>query len=231
MVVIKGTNTDSLRSLLRDAHFTKDDLDSIKVKVNGETIDAFPNCDGAEVHAGFLNVFQDIQPYMQPAIQRAWTMNATRILVVGHSLGAAAAQITAVHLQHLYPNVTVSARLFGSPRIGDPDYANYADKTLGNRTLNMINEDDMVPHLPPKLFHYKHSSGEIWRRDDKSGWEWCKGQQNDRCSDSVDGEFSSKHDGPYAGVYMGCTQPEPFAAPNITNYNWTDTGLVNGGQS
>jgi predicted lipase len=233
VVAVKGTNTDSLKSLLNDVKFNKDHLDDVEVEIDGDKVDAFPNAGDAEAHKGFLEVFERIQPDMHPAIQTAFSMNATRILVVGHSLGASVGLLLAVYLQEQFPNVTVSARTFGAPRTGDGDFADYVDQTMGNRSLFMVNYDDMVPHLPPKALNFVHSSGEVWSKRNDSDWVWCRGQDNDDCSDSVDGDFSSLHDGPYAQVYMDCTQMKGKAsstAPQLKTFNWTDTGLSNSGQ-
>lgn len=200
IVAVKGTNTKSIESLINDIKFGFEDLDDSQ----------FPGRGGAKVHDGFYDTWKNMRDPIVAAVNDALNGGANSILVVGHSLGAAAATIGAVHLQHYFSSrATVTARFFGCPRVGNPDFANYVDSTLGARAQHMVVADDIVPHLPPLLVMYRQSSNELWLPSvTDTVWRQCAGQENDHCSDQVsdkgDAKFGSAHSGPYAGVLMGC---------------------------
>lgn len=42
----------------------------------------------------------------------------------------------------------------------------------------MVNFADHVPHLPPRLWGYWHSSGEVWSLPDPEMFWLCGGQEN-----------------------------------------------------
>ncbi|KAG6817310.1 hypothetical protein H0H87_010327 [Tephrocybe sp. NHM501043] len=54
--------------------------------------------------------------------------SATKVTVVGHSLGAAIAAITGVYLPlHLPTTTTFRTIVYGLPRTGNPAFADYVD--------------------------------------------------------------------------------------------------------
>lgn len=49
---------------------------------------------------------------------------------------------------------------------------------LGNNNQFMVNFADHVPHLPPRLWGYRHSAGEVWSLPDPEAYWLCGGQEN-----------------------------------------------------
>lgn len=45
----------------------------------------------------------------------------------------------------------------------------------------MVNFADHVPHLPPRLWGYWHSEGEVWSLPDPEMFWLCGGQENPVC--------------------------------------------------
>ncbi len=104
-----------------------------------------------------------------------------QITFTGHSLGGAMAQLAASRYCRQYDN-PVECRTYGSPRVGDKAWA----ATQQFTHLRYVNNNDIVPDLPPELLHYKHygflyyisSDGYIYnfptrrvlRRDKILGW-------------------------------------------------------------
>ena len=80
------------------------------------------------------------------------------IEVAGHSLGAALATYYAAEnaLVHKIPNPALYT--FASPKVGDQTFVS-AFNGLGLTSWRVVNQQDIVPHLPPGLF-YEHINTE-----------------------------------------------------------------------
>lgn len=125
----------------------------------------------SDIHHGFQETWQhtanDVLAQVRALLNK---FPNSPILITGHSLGAAVSTINYVFLRCNLPNAKVSAVLFGSPRVGDVNFANSIDRLAsikGNSFVHIVNQKDSVPHLPPRaitryLPGYWHPSGEIW---------------------------------------------------------------------
>ncbi|KAI1796789.1 alpha/beta-hydrolase [Ganoderma leucocontextum] len=160
-------------------------------------------------HAGFLGVHSRSASDVLEAVQQGMDKySVNKVTVTGHSLGAAIALLDFAFLPLHLPNGTnVRFVGYGTPRVGNQDFANCVDAQ--NRSVTHINnKDDPVPILPPILLGFHHPNGEIHIRN-SGGWDICPGQDNpspDCSTGSVNLLFNneSDHDGPYDGVEMGC---------------------------
>ena len=80
--------------------------------------------------------------------------------VVGHSLGAAVAMITAAMLQgNAVPNAVKGVLTYGGPRVGDSSWATaYNSLGLGQSTLRYVNAHDapLTFNCLPALGALKH---------------------------------------------------------------------------
>jgi hypothetical protein len=130
--------------------------------------------------------------------------------VIGHSLGGAHALLDAVYLPlNLPANVSVKMIGFGTPRVGNPNFANYVDQHCDVTRIN--NMKDPVPIVPPQILGFRHPSGEV-HIDYPSGiWYNCTGQENSNtlCQngdvplDLLLATTPDDHLGPYNGVLLG----------------------------
>ncbi|KAL1412036.1 hypothetical protein Q8F55_003033 [Vanrija albida] len=208
VIAIAGTNTKSAKSIAIDLNILLVPADR----------GLFPDSKGVLVHAGVQDAFRRMAPGLTAAVRKGLALPGPprRVTVLGHSLGGAIGHLVAVYLQRLLPEVVVIARPFASFRVGNPAWANYVDATLGDRAQHMVNFNDVVPHLPPKDWGWRHSSNEVWIP--KLGGpelRLCSGQENVKCSDSLNFGFAlissfikyadkEVHSGPYAGVMIKC---------------------------
>lgn len=86
-----------------------------------------------------------------------------KIIITGHSLGAAIATLFAVKLRFKYKEIADKCIehiiLFGSPAVGFEGFKRYYG-SLNSRTLRVINGSDIVPFTPPIFF--RHIGASIW---------------------------------------------------------------------
>ena len=71
-----------------------------------------------------------------------------RIIVTGHSLGGALAQLAAADLAGWFPKQAVSVYTFASPRVGDADFCGHLVGATAD-CHNLVNRGDPVPFVPP----------------------------------------------------------------------------------
>jgi len=195
----QGTDTSSIEADATDA-------DAILKSLNPTL---FPGVSSSvEAHSGFANEQAQTAPTILAAVQKAIAAHsATKVTIVGHSLGAAIALLDGVYLPLHISGVSFQVIGYGMPRVGNQDFANYVDAHLSLTHIN--NKEDFVPIIPGRFLGYHHPSGEVHIMDNNQ-WVSCPGQDN-TSSECIVGDVSnifegdeSDHDGPYDGVTMGC---------------------------
>ncbi|CEL61977.1 Lipase OS=Rhizopus oryzae PE=1 SV=1 [Rhizoctonia solani AG-1 IB] len=168
----------------------------------------FPGCpDTTTVHVGFLESHKRSINSIFDAVKAVLAeRDATKVLTVGHSLGAALATFDGLYVQQKLGNsVKVTIRTFGGPRVGNKDFADCVDATIPD-FVRITNKRDPVPVIPPIISGYTHPSGE--KHINLNGvWHSCKGQENLNKNCSVGEAWVNvpnwfEHDGPYAGGAM-----------------------------
>lgn len=123
-------------------------LDQILTRIVGKDDDFIA---GGKVSRYYNNAAKNMYPCVRESLSELMTENPSyRILVLGHSLGAALASLTAAML--VYDNIVSSSNLdlytFGMPRVGDKDFAYNFDKLVESSWV-VIRNRDFVPHFPP----------------------------------------------------------------------------------
>jgi triacylglycerol lipase len=97
------------------------------------------------VHGGFHDAFSRIRPALEGRLQALAPSRS--VWFSGHSLGAALAILAA----DWWPG-TRGVCTLGAPRVGDPAFAAAFDAKFAGRSWRYVNDNDIVPHLPPPLF-------------------------------------------------------------------------------
>ncbi|HIJ85827.1 MAG: lipase class 3 [Magnetococcales bacterium] len=139
IVAFRGTEPGSLKDWLTDAQIT------------------FASYLNVHVHHGFSHalslIFEDVLKFldslrMDPHPRTYW--------FTGHSLGAALATLMATRLclEKKWPVNGVYT--YGSPRVGDGDFARMYNSHLLQVTFRHVNNNDVVTRVPSRVFSYDH---------------------------------------------------------------------------
>jgi len=133
VMAFRGTQTDDPSDLFMDARFVMTDW-----TVDGEKV--------GRVHEGFASAFRAVFPKDED-LTSTMPAGVDRMLLTGHSLGAAVATLAASVFQpgHLYT--------FGSPLVGDVDFARSMRDVDHSRYVDCC---DMVTRVPPEFLGYVH---------------------------------------------------------------------------
>lgn len=111
--------------------------------------------DFGKIHRGFLGYVDAVNfRILQKLYEWDWAMTKP-VILTGHSLGAAAAVIEACYLNELGFNIS-GVYTFGEPRIGNRQFASYADEAFGDCHYRHVNGHDGVPMIPLILWYYWH---------------------------------------------------------------------------
>ena len=154
-----------LISQIQTDHFgfvAKDESGRVCISIRGtekplewiEDFDALPVPDRLGiVHQGFLIAWDKLRDSILAGVSSALSGagTVTRLLITGHSLGAALAVLCAAEFAQAQPLMYT----FAGPRVGFPDFADKYD-TLVPETYRIVNKWDIVPHLPSLLEGFKH---------------------------------------------------------------------------
>ncbi|KAF5369800.1 hypothetical protein D9758_001176 [Tetrapyrgos nigripes] len=198
VVAHQGTEPENFLSVLNDVQFFLEDLNTTR----------FTSAEGKDiqVHNGFQKTFErTADGVLSGVLNGLATKGASKILVTGHSLGAAIASLDAMMLkQEVDPSIEITTALFGLPRVGNQEWADFVDEQLGGQLTRVSNQDDPVPIVPPRTIGFRHPSGEIHINAVDDNGEatdvvTCEGQENSECSagNTVLTASVSNHLGPY----------------------------------
>lgn len=125
-------------------------------------IDSAPKAETPlSVHGGFLDIFKMVYTSLSqnlPLIEKS----EKPLVIAGHSLGGAIAQLLGLKIHHFQPTVYT----FGAPRAGNQAFATTFNQLI-KKSIRYVNGFDPVPSLPPKLVFeagkeiYKHTKTEV----------------------------------------------------------------------
>lgn len=140
----------------------------------------YPLCEGCEVHKGFNKVEQAAFPQVLEAVQSLRDQFPSYgIIITGHSLGAAIATLTTLDLMaHGFEDVTTFH--FGSPRVGNTAFANFASAKFGSDSARNTHHKDIVVHSPMHE-RFTHHAGEYYE-DPILELKQCTGNEDSECS-------------------------------------------------
>lgn len=106
-------------------------------------------------HGGFLKVWKSVEPYVSVGINDP---AVKKIEIVGYSHGAAVALLCHEYCKYNRPDVEVKGYGFGCPRV----FWGQASEQVMRRFSGFLvvrNGRDIVTHLPPEIFGFRHVGG------------------------------------------------------------------------
>lgn len=104
-------------------------------------------------HRGFLKVWKTIEPYLESEI---CDLTVNKIVIAGYSHGAAIALLCHEYCKFNRPDAIVEGVGFGCPRV----LWGFMSKPVKERFTGFIvvrNGCDIVTHVPPKIFGFRHT--------------------------------------------------------------------------
>ncbi|WIA37880.1 hypothetical protein OEZ86_014727 [Tetradesmus obliquus] len=158
VVAFRGTETEgegAAADILTDIYALQThigDMEGVPPEKHSEEV---------QVHRGFLASFNDVvQPTAsgkydalreaRDALMGEGVLPA-RVVVTGHSLGAALATLGAFWLKTIMPSVTVECWAFASPRVGNKEFAEVFASTVDS-CFRFTHKNDVVPAVPASPF-------------------------------------------------------------------------------
>jgi len=129
----------------------------------------YPGVSGGLVHKGFYNAWQRLSVRVMPSAQALIDKhNTSQIMVTGHSLGAAVAQMASLDILSYAMQVSSGYRFvetYGSPRWCNEVMVNYF-VGLVDVHWRVVNMHDIVPTVPPESKDYHHTPIMVWYTTD-----------------------------------------------------------------
>jgi hypothetical protein len=136
ILAFRGTEPTSLLDLATDIK-----MNQVPLNLSG--------VDWGLVHEGFKEDLQVILPKVLRALSEH--SNSSRPLwITGHSLGGSLAILTAAVLSFVFDYSIAGVYTFGQMRVGNPLFRDRYNATLHSRTFRCVNNEDIIPHLPPR---------------------------------------------------------------------------------
>jgi len=165
VVEFKGAGTDAqgFLALLDDAvAIVFRGTDSIANWVDDAAVLPLPFRGKGAVHSGFRVALDSVWGTISSTLDR-WKGGGRTLWITGHSLGGALALLATAYLRFpLDPTKTVPKPVaglytFGQPRIGTRDFCTPCDADFGQLYFRFVNNEDIVPRVPPRLLGYWHA--------------------------------------------------------------------------
>ena len=160
-------------------------------------------CPGCLISRGFsLDTYATVRVALLAAVRATLALAGPGALLVvsGHSLGAAIAEVATLDLlgSDLPPHAGLAHYSFGTPRVGNAAWASTlhaaASASRPDSYFRIVHALDPVPRLPPAvLLGYAHPPREVWYSENSSSFVVCSADSGEdpACSDS-DAPFGTR---------------------------------------
>ncbi|KAF2076877.1 hypothetical protein CYY_001844 [Polysphondylium violaceum] len=148
--------------------------------------DAYPFCTDCYVHSGFHKAWLSVRSEIEASVANSMKLCGPKcgLIVTGHSLGGALATLAMAELIQIYKNIPTFIYTFGSPRVGNDNFASYYNSIQPNN-YRTVNQHDLVPHVPTEVMQYHHVPTEVWYTSNGTYQECNDSGEDPSCSDSI----------------------------------------------
>mmetsp|Transcript_13045 Transcript_13045/g.18771 ORF Transcript_13045/g.18771 Transcript_13045/m.18771 type:complete len:475 (-) Transcript_13045:167-1591(-) len=158
-IVVAFRGTSSTRNVGTDLRTSMGPLDELHAETDGTTGEnprsSWCGHEGPMVHRGFLDAYLSVREAVVSEVRRLYRSQPRPIFCTGHSLGGALGTLCSYDLSRtLEPGEGIFCYTFGSPRVGNQQFANLYNE-LVPRTWRIINAKDPVTKMPPPLY-FRH---------------------------------------------------------------------------
>ncbi|KDR75797.1 hypothetical protein GALMADRAFT_97687 [Galerina marginata CBS 339.88] len=200
IVAHEGTDPTQLVSDLTDVDILMTSLDP----------KLFPGVSSSvQAHQGFVNEHSLTANTILNEVKRLMSVKNTKsVTIVGHSLGGALAELDSLFLTVNIPSASIKAVTFGTPRVGNPAFAQLIDAKVPNFG-RINNELDIVPIVPGRFLGFAHPHGEVHILSPGNAVA-CSGDDDATDSQCTISSVPNvlvgnilNHLGPYQGIFIG----------------------------
>ncbi len=161
LVVVNKKSNDIVVGFRGTYSFSNVETDLNAVKADWKYV-----CSGCKVHKGFLMYYKNMLNCMDLGLLAALKKKSSakiKILVTGHSLGGAIANLYAGHIFQRWKDKYKGKVLlvtYGSPRVGNVAFANFINSKIGlDKIFRVVFKTDPVSLIPLKYMGYLHAGG------------------------------------------------------------------------
>jgi len=133
---------------LEDANFVKQDYNHA-------------GCNNCKVHSGFINCYNSLKDAMKSYLTGTMfpSYPNAKVVVTGHSLGAAESMFAAIDQQEMGKSVHFYS--YGCPRAGDSSFASFFNSKITATNLRAVFKNDPVPTVPGHFLGFDHAGTEV----------------------------------------------------------------------
>ena len=157
----------------------------------------------AKVCKGFYDAWLGVEANITSDVQHLLQLHpAASLWITGHSLGAALSTLSAQHFVDLGYGESIIHYSFGSPRVGNKDFALFQ---MGNLThsFRVTHWRDLIPHAPTTMQGYHHIATEVFYNEASTNYTVCSGTGEDpSCSDQFWFDYSIADHTVYLGFHL-----------------------------
>jgi len=180
-----------------------------------------------QIHQGFYMATMSLYDDVVRTVASYLNENPEfKVVITGHSLGAAMARIMYFFLEdtNQFPTVTYALYTYGEPRVGNKYFANFMN-SQPITTARVVARGDIITHVPPtsvlgtKLIigdYYIHPKTEFWING-KKGQKFCRRNvyEDSKCSMSMGPLYSIIDHLVYFDTNIGSALGQPLAFASL----------------
>lgn len=144
----RGTNGGNFKNWLTNLVYYRVQYDSVP---------------DTQVHSGFYSAYSSISYYVIKALTDQLAKHpGARLLVTGHSMGGALALFAALDIVKKLKPSNMELYTFGSPRVGNQAFTDFAMRTLPKTYQRVTHYTDMIVQVPTRGMGFNHAGNEVW---------------------------------------------------------------------